>query len=217
MERASWLALLPLIATAGFYALPSSFQDRPLIQFLPQLLAYAAFAAWAYLNGNVADRLGLSFGGLRQGFHWGLVTGLSLGTLNSAVILWVVPALGHDIAFLRGTPHAQIPVILMVPWFIVAIALFVEINFRGFLLGRLLALLQQTRFGAGAAIACSALIFSFDPFMVATFKHLHWIAVWDGMIWGALWLHLRTLYATIIAHTVEVIVMYTVIKIALTP
>ena len=96
----------------------------------------------------------------------------------------------------------------MMPWFIVLIACFVEINFRGFLLGRLLALgLPST-----LAIAASAVLFAFDPFMVATFKHLHWIAVWDGLVWGLLWVRLRNLYATIVAHAVEVILMYSVVR-----
>ena len=48
--------------------------------------------------------------------------------------------------------------------------------------------------------------------MVATFKHLHWIAVWDGLVWGMMWVRLRNLYATITAHAVEVMVMYAVLK-----
>jgi hypothetical protein len=65
------------------------------------------------------------------------------------------------------------------------------------------------------AIALSTLVFSFDPFMVATFKHLHWIAVWDGIVWGMIWIRIHNLYATIVAHTVEVIVMYAILKIVL--
>ena len=48
--------------------------------------------------------------------------------------------------------------------------------------------------------------------MVATFRDLHWIAIWDGVIWGYLWVRLRNLYVTITAHAVEVIIMYTIIK-----
>ena len=62
----------------------------------------------------------------------------------------------------------------------------------------------------------SALLFAFDPFLVATFQHLHWVAVWDGLVWGALWVMLRNLYATIVAHAVEVIVLYGVMRAILT-
>jgi membrane protease YdiL (CAAX protease family) len=109
----------------------------------------------------------------------------------------------------------------MAPWFICGIALFVELNFRGFLLGRLAALesglwrsgLAQ-RFSPLALITC-ALIFAFDPFMVNTFQHLHWIALWDGLIWGVIWLRTRNLYITIVAHAVEVTVMYSAVRTAI--
>ncbi len=96
----------------------------------------------------------------------------------------------------------------MVPWFILFIAVMVESNFRGFLLGRLLAL----GFPAPAAVLTSALLFAFDPFLVATFQHLHWIAVWDGLVWGTLWVRFRNLYVPILAHAVEVIVLYVVMR-----
>ncbi|NOS83439.1 MAG: CPBP family intramembrane metalloprotease [Nitrospira sp.] len=109
----------------------------------------------------------------------------------------------------------------MVPWFICGIALFVELNFRGFLLGRLAALESELwrsgvaqRFSPLALIA-SAMLFAFDPFMVNTFQHLHWIAVWDGLIWGAIWLHTKNLYITIVAHAIEVIIMYSAVRYAL--
>jgi membrane protease YdiL (CAAX protease family) len=208
------LAGLPILATALFYLLPSDWQSLRTVQFLPQAAAYAALAAWTARNTDVLARLGLRPPQIGQGLRWGLITGLALGTANTGIILWAVPWLGHDIAFLRETPHAQMPVAVMIPWFILLIALFVEINFRGFLLGRLLALLSglPAPVAASIAIATSALIFSFDPFMVVTFRHLHWIAVWDGVIWGLLWVRLRNLYAPIIAHAVEVMVMYSVIR-----
>ena len=68
---------------------------------------------------------------------------------------------------------------------------------------------------APLALITSALVFAFDPFMVNTFRHLHWIAVWDGLLWGALWLLTRNLYATIVAHAVEVIVVYIAVRWAL--
>ena len=67
------------------------------------------------------------------------------------------------------------------------------------------------------AIFTSALIFAFDPFMVNTFQHLHWIALWDGLIWGIIWLTTKNLYVTIVAHAVEVLVMYGAIRATLMP
>ncbi|HET7438990.1 MAG TPA: CPBP family glutamic-type intramembrane protease, partial [Nitrospira sp.] len=156
-----------------------------------------------------------------RGLKIGAVTGLILGCLNSFVILQLIPRLGYDVSFLKHTPHALFPVLLMVPWFIAAIALFVEFNFRGFLLGRLIALesgfwnLPSIRRFSPAALLTSALVFSFDPFMVNTFQHLHWIAVWDGLIWGLIWLQTRNLYATVVAHAIEVIVVYSAMRAAL--
>ena len=217
-ERLAWLAGLPVLATALFYSFPPDFQSHRALQFLPQAVAYAALAWWAARNSDIAVRFGLRPPQFAQGLRWGIVTGLVLGATNAGIVLWMVPRLGYDIAFLRATPHAQIPPALMLPWFIAAIAVFVEVNFRGFLLGRLLALTEQmvpalpVPLAAGLAIGASALAFSFDPFMVATFHHLHWIAVWDGLIWGLLWMWLRNLYVPIVAHAVEVMVMYSVIR-----
>ncbi len=216
-ERFAWLALLPPLSTGLYYALPLHLQHDLAIQFLPQALATLGLIIWAGHNAAPGRRLGLSPEQIGRGFRWGLVTGLFLGGLNVSVILYLVPLLGGDIAFLRQTPHAQAPTMLMLPWLILFIAVLVELLFRGFLLGRLLALLSggpQPSRGPGAALAIgiSALAFSFDPFMVATFKHLHWIAAWDGLIWGIIWVRLRNLYATIIAHAIEVIVLYAVLK-----
>lgn len=219
-ERFAWLALLPLLSTGLYYALPLRLQAESVIQFLPQALAYLGLIIWAGSNQNPGLRLGLAPRQIGQGLRWGLATGLFLGGLNVSVILYLVPLLGGDIAFLRRTPHAQAPTILMLPWFILFIAVFVELIFRGFLLGRLLALIpkrprQSEVPGTAFAIGLSALVFSFDPFMVATFKQLHWIAVWDGLIWGMIWVRLRNLYATIVAHAIEVIVLYSVLKVVL--
>lgn len=117
----------------------------------------------------------------------------------------------------------------MVPWFILGIAVFVEVNFRGFQLGRLISLATSTephqadepstsRFpplGVACAIALSAVAFAFDPFLVATFRHLHWIAIWDGVVWGWFLWRRRDLALTIVAHAVEVIVLYLVVRTAL--
>ena len=221
-ERGAALALLPTAATLDFYALPASLQEQTLVQFAPQILAYLALGFWASRNRDIVSRLGLEKGKARDGLRWGLLTGLLLGCLNTFVILSAYPHLGYDISFLKTTPHGRLPLLVMAPWFICGIALFVELNFRGFLLGRLAALesglwrsgLAQ-RLSPLALITC-ALIFAFDPFMVNTFQHLHWIALWDGLIWGIIWLRTRNLYITIVAHAVEVIMMYSAVRFALT-
>jgi len=220
-ERGAALALLPIAAALAFYGLPARFQDRAAVQFIPQLLGYGACMLWAARNPGLIARFGLEPAKIASGLIRGLPVGCLLGFFNSFVILWCVPRSGHDVTFLTDTPHARIPIYLMLPWFICAIALFVEFNFRGFLLGRLQALGAAT-FGAGRprlssnlAIGLSALAFSFDPFMTQTFRELHWIAVWDGAIWGALQVALRNLYVPITAHAVEVLVMYSVIRLAL--
>jgi membrane protease YdiL (CAAX protease family) len=220
-ERGAALALLPIATTLGFYALPASLQEQTLVQFAPQIVAYLAFGLWATRNRDIVSRLGLEKGNVRDGLRWGLLTGLLLGCLNTFVILSAYPYLGYDISFLKTTPHGRLPLLVMAPWFICGIALFVELNFRGFLLGRLAALESRLwRSGLAqhvsplALIAC-ALIFAFDPFMVNTFQHLHWIALWDGLIWGVIYLRTRNLFITIVAHAVEVIVMYSAVRTAI--
>jgi membrane protease YdiL (CAAX protease family) len=220
-ERCAALALVPLLATLLYYALPSRWQASLLAQFLPQLLAYACMVLWGQRNHQIVRRLGLERHRLAEGTRLGVAIGLGLGLLNTCIILWVVPGIGMDIDFLQHTPHAKMPAVLMLPWGIMAIAVGVELNFRGFLLGRLLAALKGAGAGpsrrpAALAIAISALAFSFDPFMVGTFRHLHWIAVWDGIVWGMMWVRRRNLYATIAAHAVEVMVMYSILKLVLT-
>lgn len=220
-EREAALALLPAASTLAFYTLPPAIQAQTLIQFVPQILAYLALGLWATRNRNIVSRLGLAKGNMRDGLRWGLLTGLLLGCLNTFVILSVYPHLGYDISFLKTTPHGRLPFLVMVPWFICGIAVFVELNFRGFLLGRLAALesgLRRSGFAqrlSPLALITCALLFAFDPFMVNTFTHLHWIALWDGFIWGILWLRTRNLYITIVAHAVEVMMMYLAVRAAL--
>ena len=220
-ERGAAQALLPVAATLGYYALPLSLQEQTLVQFAPQIGAYVALCFWATHNRNIVSRLGLEKEKFRDGLRWGLLTGLLLGCLNTFVILSAYPHLGYDINFLKTTPHGRLPFLVMVPWFICSIAILVELNFRGFLLGRL-ATLESRLWRSGMAqrlsplalITC-ALIFAFDPFMVNTFQHLHWIALWDGLIWGMIWLRTRNLYITIVAHAVEVIIMYSAVRAAI--
>jgi membrane protease YdiL (CAAX protease family) len=222
-EQGAALALLPIAATLDFYALPASLQEQTLVQFAPQIVAYLAFGLWATHNRDIVSRFGLEKGNVLDGLRWGLLTGLLLGCLNTFVILIVYPHLGYDISFLKTTPHAQLPFLVMVPWFICGIAVFVEVNFRGFILGRVLTWGRQLLgpkpppLVGTIAVGISAITFAFDPFMVNTFQDLHWIALWDGLIWGIIWLKTKNLYATIVAHAVEVMVMYCALRATLMP
>jgi membrane protease YdiL (CAAX protease family) len=225
-EKAAGLAFLPVFATIGFYLLPTNWQSQPAVQFVPQLIAYLAFGLWAAHNVDRLPRLGLESNNIRAGLGWGIITGISLGCMNTGIILFVIPTLGGNIDFLLNTPHARIPPWIMVPWFILVIAIAVELNFRGFLLGRLLTIFSgapnnlntfqnASIWTQGVVIlplGISALTFSFDPFMVATFRHLHWIAIWDGLIWGWMRIRMNNLYAVIIAHAIEVIILYLTIR-----
>ena len=140
------------------------------------------------------------------------MTGILTGVLNLWIILRLAPGFGYAFDFLRETPHARAPFPIMMPWAIVAIAIFVEVNFRGFLLGRLLALLADRPFGRPLAVILSALVFSFDPVMTSLFRGFHWLALTDGLAWGTLLLGTRSLYSVIAAHAVEVMIVYTVLK-----
>lgn len=215
------LALLPIGATVGYYSLSPSLQAQLLTQFTPQFLAYLAMAIWASRTSDSLIHLGLERGKVVSGLKWGLLIGLTLGCLNTVVILLIYPSFGYDVTFLKQTPHGRLPIWLMLPWFICCIALFVEVNFRGFLLGRLAeyesywwAHDSKQRL-APFALVVSAITFTFDPFMVNTFRHLHWIALWDGLLWGTIWLRTRNLWITIVAHAIEVIVMYSIVRTAI--
>ena len=215
------LALLPIGATFGYYGLPDSFQEQLLVQFAPQFLAYMGLGLWMRRASHVLEHLGLERDMIWDGLRWGAMTGLLLGAMNTVVILVVYPSLGYDIIFLKHTPHGRLPVLLMVPWLICGIAVFVEINSRGFILGRLAELespwwkSHSPRRLAPFALLTSSFTFVFDPFLVNTFQHLHWIALWDGLIWGSIWLKTRNLWITIVAHAVEVIIMYSAVRVAI--
>ena len=215
------LPLLPIAATFGYYGLPTSFREQLLVQFAPQFLAYVGLSLWAAHTTQVPIQLGLEKEKVRSGLWWGLFTGLLLGSLNTFAILSVYPSLSYDITFLKQTPHGRLPVLLMIPWLICGIALFVELNFRGFILGRLAELesywwgFDSSRRVAPLALVASSFTFAFDPFLVNTFQHLHWIALWDGLIWGSIWLRTRNLWITIVAHAVEVTIMYSAVRTAI--
>ncbi|TMB96142.1 MAG: hypothetical protein E6J42_09525 [Chloroflexi bacterium] len=211
-ERAAWLAILPILSTLAYYTLPAPLQQDLWLTFSPQLLAYASLAVWALSNRGWKTLLRLDAQGIGPSLKWGALVGVALGAVNLSFILLILPALGGDILFLRETPHAKAPAWVMFPVGIAMIGVLVELNFRGFQMGRLLTLLGQSQAGKLGALLVSALAFSCDPFMMRVFQHLHWIAVWDGLVWGVLLLQTRSLYATMAAHTVEVWILYVSLK-----
>jgi membrane protease YdiL (CAAX protease family) len=211
-ERAAWLALLPVLATFSYYALPSALQQNLWIIFAPQFLAYGSLAAWALSNPGWWASLRLQSDGIRPGLKWGALVGVAMGAVNLSLILQVIPALGGDITFLQETPHAKAPVWMMFPLGIAGIGVLVELNFRGFQMGRLLVLFGHSTASRVAAVVVSALVFAHDPFMVRVFQHLHVIAIWDGLVWGILLLRTGSLYATMAAHMVEVWILYVWLK-----
>lgn len=212
MERWSGLAAVPAVLTFT-YPLWSPFpSDSLLPTLIPQISTYACLALWCSVNDRRLDRLFLVpnrfMGSLRLGGFVGILTGL----INFWVIVKLTPWLGYNFEFLRHTPHARMPFGVMVPWGIVAIAFLVEVNFRGFILGRFEAIWGEKSYGPSLAVILSALVFSWDPFMVTVFRGYHWLALTDGLIWGALLLWTRNLFSTITAHALEVILVYSVLR-----
>src|SRR5437660_11464785 len=114
---------------------------------------------WLGQNRKPWTRLRLEPSRLLTALPWGGLTGLALGVINLTVLLWVIPGLGGNLSFLRETPHAQAPVWLMFPFGIGAIAIMVELNFRGFQLRRLLALFGSSRPAQGCAVIVAAFAF----------------------------------------------------------
>jgi membrane protease YdiL (CAAX protease family) len=204
--------VVPLAATAVYYLLPGAIRENHWIVFAPQIAAYGMLTLWLLQNRPWRQRLWLEPQRLLPALRWGMGVGLVMGAINLTSLLVLIPGLGGDITFLRETPHAQAPLWLMFPFGIAAIGIFVELNFRGFQMGRLLALFGSSRAARAAAVTVSAFAFAWDPFMVDVFRSLHWIALMDGLIWGVLLLRTQSLYATMAAHTVEVWILYAGIK-----
>lgn len=212
-ERWSALAILPAALTFTFpFLFPSTTGSRwPAM--IPQFAAYLCLAVWSSVNDRWFERLCLVTQNLKRSLVLGGLIGLLTGLFNLWVILKLTPWLGYSYNFLRDTPHARMPFAVMVPWGIVLIAIIVELNFRGFLLGRLLAMLGDRPYGPAAAVVISALVFSFDPYMMTVFRGYHWLALTDGLIWGALLVWTRNVFSTVTAHAAEVILVYSILKV----
>jgi membrane protease YdiL (CAAX protease family) len=168
---------------------------------------------WCAVNDRRLDRLFLVSHNLKKSLMLGGLVGLFTGLINLWVIIKLTPWLGYSFDFLRDTPHARMPFAVMVPWGIVLIAVFVEINFRGFMMGRFMAMTDGKPYGPAIAVIVSAVVFSQDPFMVTVFRGFHWLALTDGLIWGGLLIYTRNLFSTITTHAVEVILVYAVLRV----
>jgi membrane protease YdiL (CAAX protease family) len=213
MERWNGLAIVPVVLTFTYPFWPPFPSDSLWPTLIPQFAAYACLAVWSVVNDHRSDRLFLVSHNLKKSLLLGGFVGFLTGLLNLWVIVNLTPWLGYRFEFLRDTPHARMPFAVMVPWGIVLIAVFVEINFRGFLLGRFQTMFGDRVYGSAMAVLISALVFSWDPFLVTVFRGYHWLALTDGLIWGGLLLWTRNLSSTIAAHAVEVILVYTVLRI----
>jgi membrane protease YdiL (CAAX protease family) len=213
MERWNGLAIVPVVLTFTYPFWPPFPSNSLWPTLIPQFAAYACLAVWCAVNDRRSDRLFLVSHNLKKSLLLGGFVGFLTGLLNLWVIVNLTPWLGYRFEFLRDTPHARMPFAVMVPWGIVLIAVFVEINFRGFLLGRFQTMFGDRVYGSAMAVLISALVFSWDPFLVTVFRGYHWLALTDGLIWGGLLLWTRNLSSTIAAHAVEVILVYTVLRI----
>ena len=212
-ENGSGLVILPAVLAMAYPLWSSLFRESLWLAMVPQAAAYCCLAAWLTINDRRLDRLYLRPFRFKQQIFPGAVVGLITAGFNLWVIVKLTPWMGYRFDFLRETPHAQMPFALMVPWGIFLIALLVELNFRGFLLGRLITLFGTRWYAKGLAVLISAWVFSWDPFMVTVFRGYHWLAFSDGLIWGVLLLWTRSLYSTITAHTIEVILVYSILRV----
>jgi membrane protease YdiL (CAAX protease family) len=180
--------------------------------FTPILLTLLCLICWWRWNGGSLHQLRLRKEGVGEAVRVGAVAGAALALFNLFVILKLTIWLGYSYDFLQLTPHADLPFWLMFPFGILIIAFIIEVLFRGWMLGRLWVLMENIRGGAALSIFLSALFFSFDPFMVIYFKGYHWLALSDGLVWGGLLFKTRNLASTIAAHTVEVWIIYFILK-----
>jgi membrane protease YdiL (CAAX protease family) len=177
------------------------------------MVSLIALGVWISLNPEQSAQLYLQKNGVKGAISQGIAVGIGLGFFNLLVIVKITPWLGYSNKFLRETPHAGFPLWIMFPFGILLVSFLVEILFRGWILGRFLKLFNATRGGKCCAVLLSALYFSFDPFMLIYFKGYHWLALTDGIVWGGLLLKTGNLFSSISAHTVEVWIVYLVLKV----
>ncbi len=210
VEKCNWLVFIPILANILYYLLPSKEANTALL-FFPQILSYVMMIAWSCINKPSNIRINPA--NYKASIIYGFAAGLITGATNLFFILKITGWLGQDYEFLRETPHAKMPFLLMMPFGIILISAFVEINFRGFILSRFLAMFRNSSGGVFAAIAISSIVFATDPFMLFYFKILAWLALFDGLIWGYLFYRTGNILGPIAAHSICVMMVYTVLKV----
>jgi membrane protease YdiL (CAAX protease family) len=208
-EPFSRLLLVPFGSIFIYYVFFYPKTDLLLV-FTPVLLTFLSLVCWC--RWNTFHQLHLRKEGIIKAIMMGAGVGLGLGFFNLFVILKLTPWLGYSYDFLRLTPHAHFPFWVMFPIGIFMIGFVIEVLFRGWILGELKGLMQNRWGGTPLSIFLSALLFSFDPFMVAYFRGYHWLALSDGLVWGALLFKTQNLASPIAAHTVEVWIIYFILK-----
>lgn len=211
-ERLIFVSLFPVAAALVYYFFffPSALL---LSVFFPLITAIFSLFLWLGVNSGGAEKLLLQKKKAKEAVAKGACVGIVLGLTNLFVILKLSPWLGYSPDFLRETPHAAFPFWVMFPFGILLIGFMVETIFRGWILGRLFVMTRGIRGGEALSILLSALFFSFDPFMVIYFKGYHWLALMDGLVWGGLLLKTGNLFSTITAHTIEVWILYFILKV----
>ncbi|HLF85776.1 MAG TPA: CPBP family intramembrane glutamic endopeptidase [Nitrospiria bacterium] len=209
-ERFNWLVFIPILANILYYLLPPKKANTALL-FFPQILSYVMMIAWSCINKPSNIRINTA--NYKASIIYGFAVGLITGATNLFFILKVTGWLGQDYEFLRETPHAKMPFLLMMPFGIILISAFVEINFRGFILSRFLTIFRNSSGGAFAAIAISSIVFATDPFMLFYFKIFAWLALFDGLIWGYLYYRTGNILGPIAAHSICVMIVYTILKV----
>lgn len=209
-EIFNWLVFIPILANIPYYLFPPK-ETNTIFLFFPQILSYVMMILWSCINKKSNIRINPA--NYKASIIYGFAAGLITGATNLFFILKVTGWLGQDYEFLRETPHAKIPFLLMMPFGIIMVSAFVEINFRGFILNRLLVIFGNGKIGAYLAIALSSVVFSYDPFMLYYFKLFHWLALFDGLIWGYLYYRTGNILGPITAHSICVMIVYTVLKV----